>query len=127
VFSEEDVSLLGLDILTRYVVTFDFPHQAIYLKKGRQFDRTIRYDRSGLWVRRVKGQTGVASVTDGSAAAKAGILPGDVLLQIDREQIKDMTLFTLRDRLCEEGKKIHLTIRRGEKQMDVPVVLSSDK
>lgn len=126
-FFEWDTSLLGLDVLSRYVVTFDFPHQAIYLKKGRQFDRPIRYDRSGLYARRVKGQTGVASVQNGSAAAKAGILPGDVLLQIDKEQINGMTLFTLRDRLCESGKKVVLTVRRGAQQVDVIVVLSSDK
>ncbi len=119
-----EYSFLGLDVLSRYVVTFDFPHQAIYLKKGRQFDKPYRYDRSGLNVRRVKGQTVVASVIDGSAAAKAGIIPGDVLLQIDKEQINGMTLYTLRDRLSDEGKKIVLTVRRGAKQFDVPVALS---
>ncbi len=124
VFHEGEVSLLGLDVLSRYVVTFDFPHQAIYLKKGRQFDKPYRSDSSGLYVRRVKGQTVVASVAGGSAAAKAGILPGDVLLQIDKEQINNMTLYTLRDRLRDEGKKIVLTVRRGAKQFDVPVALS---
>jgi hypothetical protein len=122
-----EYSFLGLDVLSRYVVTFDFPHQAIYLKKGREFDKPYRYDRSGLYVRRVKGQTVVASVADGSAAAKAGILPGDVLLQIDKEQINGMTLFTLRDRLRDEGKKIVLTVRREAKQFDVPVALSSGR
>jgi hypothetical protein len=120
-------SFLGLDVLSRYVVTFDFPHQAIYLKKGRQFDQPYRYDRSGLSVRCVKGQTVVASVADGSAAAKGGILPGDVLLQIDKEPINGMTLFTLRDRLRDEGKKIVLTVRREAKQFDVPVALSTKK
>jgi len=122
-----EYSFLGLDVLSRYVVTFDFPHQAIYLKKGRQFDKPYRYGCSGLYVRRVKGQTVVASVADGSAAAKAGILPGDVLLQIDKEQIKGMTLYTLRDRLRDEGKKIVLTVRREAKQFDVPVALSPKK
>lgn len=126
IFHEERISILGLDLLSRYIVTFDFPHQAIYLKKGRQFDRPIRYDRSGLDMRRVKGETVVVSVTDGSAAAKAGIRLGDVLLQIDKEQISGMTLFTLRDRLCEEGKKICLTVRRGEERLEVPVVLSEE-
>jgi hypothetical protein len=127
VFYEREFSSLGLDVLSRYVVTFDLPHQAIYLKKGRQFDKPYRYDRSGLNMRRVKGQTVVASVVDGSAAAQAGILPGDVLLQIDKEQINGMTLFTLRDRLRDEGKKIVLTVRRGPYQFDVPVTLSSGR
>jgi hypothetical protein len=125
--SEGDMSLLGLDLLSRYVVTFDFPHQAIYLKKGRQFDRPIRYDRSGLAILRVKGQTVVESVTDDSAAARAGIRAGDVLLQIDNQPINAMTLFTLRDRLCEEGKKVQLTVRRGARRMDVPLTLSAEK
>jgi hypothetical protein len=119
-----ECSFLGLDVLSRYVVTFDFPHRAIYLKKGRQFDKLYRYDRSGLYVRRVNGQTVVASVDNGSAAAKAGILPGDVLLQIDKEQINGMTLYTLKDRLCDKGKKIILTVRREAQEFDVPVALS---
>jgi hypothetical protein len=124
-----ECNFLGLDVLSRYVVTFDFPHQAIYLKKGRQFSQPIRfrYDRSGLYVRRAKGQTAVVSVRDGSAAAKAGILPGDVLLTIDKEQINGMTLFTLCDRLSEAGEKVVLAVRRGAQQLDVPMVLSSDK
>lgn len=126
-FTEKEHSSLGLDVLSRYVVTFDFAHQAIYLKKGRQFDKPYRYNLSGLHMRRVKGQTVVASVADGSAAAKAGILPGDVLLQIDKEQINSMTLYTLCDRLCDEGKKIVLTVRREAKQFDVPVTLSSGR
>ena len=126
-FTEDKKSLLGLDVLARYVVIFDFPHQAIYLEKGRQFDRPNRYDYSGLLLRRVKGETVVEEVTAGSAADRAGIRCRDVLLQIDKEQISGMTLFTLRDRLCEEGKKICLTVRRGRKQLDLPLVLSWDK
>lgn len=119
-----ECSFLGLDVLSRYVVTFDFPHQAIYLTKGRQFDKPYRYGSSGLCVRRARGQTVVASVADGSSAARAGILPGDVLLQIDKEQINGMTLYTLRDRLSDEGKNIVLTVRREAKQFAVPVALS---
>ncbi|HTU90291.1 MAG TPA: hypothetical protein VMF69_09475 [Gemmataceae bacterium] len=126
-FSEHKTSLLGLDVLSRYVVTFDFPHRAIYLKKGRQFDRPIRYDCSGLQMRRVKGETVVERVADGSAAERAGISRRNVLLQIDKEQISGMTLFALRDRLCEEGKKICLTVRSGRKQLDLRLVLSWDK
>jgi C-terminal processing protease CtpA/Prc len=63
-------------------------------------------------------------VDDESAAAKAGILPGDVLLQIDKELINGMTLYTLKDRLCDEDKKIVLTVRREMRQFDVPVALS---
>ncbi len=126
-FDEERISIIGLDVLSRYVVTFDFPHRAIYLKKGRQFDRPNRYDCSGLSMRRVKGETVVVSVTQGSAAAKAGIRLGDVLLQIDKNPIDGMTLFTLRDRLCEEGKKICFTVRRGNQRLEVPVVLSPEE
>jgi hypothetical protein len=35
-----------------------------------------------------------------------------------------MTLYTLRDRLCDKGKNIVLTVRREAQQFDVPVALS---
>jgi uncharacterized protein (TIGR03000 family) len=125
-FSEKDFSLLGLELLSRYVVTFDFPHRAIFLKKGRQFDRPIREQLSGLNLERVKGQTVVGSVFASSPAAQAGLRSGDTLLQIDKQSIDGMTLFTLRNRLCEEGKRVQLTVRRGGQRLDISLLLSSD-
>lgn len=125
-FSEEDFSFLGLELLSRYVVTFDFPHQAVFLKKGRQFDRPYRQQLSGLGLERVKGQTVVESVVDGSPAAQAGIRSGDTLLQIDKQSIDGMTLFTLRNRLSEEGKRVQLTVRRGAQRLDMSLILSAD-
>lgn len=41
-FGESRVSFLGLNYLSRYVVTFDFPNRLVYMKKGKQYSRTDR-------------------------------------------------------------------------------------
>lgn len=83
VFCESDKNCLRLNYLSRFVVTFDFANRAIYLKKGRQYNRAEVRDLSGLLVLRRNGQTFVHSVKQGSLAERAGVQPQDVLLRID--------------------------------------------
>ncbi len=61
---------------------------------------SVRADQDGLWIERVK---------PGSAAAKAGLRPGDLVLEIDR---KPATLDRLRDSL-EDGQVL-LRVKNGE-------------
>jgi hypothetical protein len=122
-FTESYRNILGLNYWSRYVVTFDFPNSEMYLKKGRQFDRPELRDRSGLELLRRKGQTLVNSVEEDSPAAKAGVKPRDVLLKIDDVNACEMSINRLHRLLCEEGKKCHLLIRRGEKEREIQMVL----
>ena len=125
-YEDLDVSLLGLELLSRYVVTFDFPHHAVYLKKGKQFNRPPRNDLSGLQLLRVKDQWVVHAVRKGSPAAKAGLEEKDVLLKLNKERVDRMTLRTIDERFSKDGDRVWVTIQRGEDRFELPLDLTAD-
>ncbi len=85
--------------------------------------------RAALGVRdepRAAGGVAVTAVTAGSAAAKAGLRVGDVLLKIDDAAVGPGA--TLRDLLGQKrpGDVITLGLKRGEQELDVRVVLEAE-
>ena len=126
IFMRSDQCTLGRDFLRRHsLVTFDFPDKKLYLKEGRNFDRQDEADMSGLHLLRIDGKTIVARAADKETpASKAGIKLGDVIVKIDGKDAGEYTLFGIRDLLrSSDGKKINLTIRRGEEVLDVVITL----
>jgi S1-C subfamily serine protease len=66
---------------------------------------------------------GVAAVTPGSAAAKAGIRPNDIILKIDGQTIQGEEGFVGYLLKHKPGDTITLTILRNKQQQDVQVTL----
>ena len=68
----------------------------------------------GLAVTIESGQLKVISPQDGSPAARAGILPGDIIYTIDNEPTYDLTLGEAEQKLRgPSGSELSLTTRRG--------------
>jgi len=68
----------------------------------------------GLAVTIEGGQLKVISPQDGSPAARAGILPGDIIYTIDNEPTYDLTLGEAEQKLRgPTGSEVSLTTRRG--------------
>lgn len=57
IFHRDKLNKLGLPYLSRYRVTFDFPHKMLYLNKAKGYSRSDHEDMSGLHLVRVQGQT----------------------------------------------------------------------
>jgi hypothetical protein len=126
-FGEAQRNLLGLNYLSRFIVTFDFPGRGLYLVKGERYGRPDLWDHSGLHVFRPKGQTAIHSIDPGSAGAAVGLKAGDVLLTVDGRPTDRMTLHALRQLLCAEGRTIRLTVRRGGQELAVTLKLTGAK
>ncbi len=91
---------IGMGILKRFVVSFDYAHHAMWLSKGAWFDQPDRYDRSGLWLALAPDNgIEVLAVTPGSAAAAAGMRPGDLIISVDDRPAGAANLFEIRERL----------------------------
>jgi carboxyl-terminal processing protease len=68
----------------------------------------------GLVVTIENGQLKVISPQDGSAAARAGIKPGDLIFSIDKQPTYDLTLGEVEQKLRGPvGSEIELALRRG--------------
>jgi hypothetical protein len=114
-FGESQLLSLGLGFLSRFVVTFDFPNDTLYLKKGKRFGQPDCHDRSGLHILRKDGKTVVDSLDKGSPAEAAGFKAGDILVQVGAARAEQTSMFQLRGLFATDAKALQVTVRRGDK------------
>jgi Aspartyl protease/PDZ domain len=88
---------IGMGILKRFIVAFDYPHHKMWLEKNSSYAAADRYDRSGVWLGLDESDhvTALAVVEDGPAGA-AGLKPGDIITAIGTIAARPETLFGIR-------------------------------
>jgi predicted aspartyl protease len=116
---------VGSGLLQRYVVTFDYPRQRIYLLSRAGAPTRDVYDRSGLWINQGPDGFRVDAVVEGSPAARAGLREGDVVVAVDGRAAASLLLNDVRDRLRDgaPGTTVRLTVRSGGAPRDVVITL----
>jgi len=117
---------VGSALLKRFVVTFDYAHQIMYLKRITPTPPDVgTFDRSGVWINAAAGGFAVVDVAQGSAALDAGVAVGDVITAIDGAQVREDGLSDARLllRARPAGTRVALTIRRGVESRVVVLTL----
>jgi hypothetical protein len=110
----EGANHIGFSYLKRFIVTFDFPKRAMYLKPGKGINSIDKWDLSGLHISRVKGEIVIDAVDSGSPAESAGLQKKDAFVQVNDLPIDEFSLTRLRTMLRDPTRSVALTIRRGE-------------
>ncbi len=107
---------VGGGVLKRFVVTFDYDHNTMYLKPvaGPVADLDT-FDRSGMWINEVADGFKVVEITKGSPAEAAGLKKDDVLTAVDGKPAGTVGLVDLRKRLRNDppGTVVTLTLKDG--------------
>jgi hypothetical protein len=119
-------AIIGGEILERFTVTFDYPHQRILLEPNSRFSDPFLANESGFsLVAKGPGfhQFESDNVEPGSPADLAGLRKGDVLTMIDGHQASDFNLDTLDTLFQQAGRKLRLTIQRNGQTFDVQLEL----
>lgn len=75
--------VLGLPVFRRFRSLLDFGRGRLQLQSGRTIDRQFERDRSGLSVIPSDQGLRVVHVAANSPAARAGLIPGDLIIGID--------------------------------------------
>ena len=115
---------IGMGILSRFVVTFDYVNQRMLLRPSSSFADPFEYNMTGLILRpRDGGQLSVKGVIDGSPAARRGIRHGDLIVAIDGRQLVHNDGRVARDLLRQENRSVVLTIERAGEKFDVTIKL----
>lgn len=119
-------NILGLDFLTRFIVTFDFPNGVIYLKKSKRFDVRARPPWAGIELYWQDGKVIVQTVASGSPAAHGGIKANDVLLRVGDHEATTLRLFEIKELLCSPDS-LRLELQRGEEKFRADLHLPESK
>jgi hypothetical protein len=122
-FEEGPLDMIGLGLLSRFVVTFDFPKQTIYLRKGKSFDRPRYGNLSGLYLLRKTGKTTIDIVENDSVAAAKGLVVDDEIVQIGTSMAEGLSVFEIIEILSQPDQTVRLRIRRNGIEFDVDLSL----
>lgn len=117
---------IGGGVLKRFVVTFDYARQTMYLKPRQAPPADVgTFDRAGMWFNRSGGEFVVVDVTRGGPAAQAGLTPGDEIVGVDGKAARRLTVDDLRRRLRNDrpGIVVTLKIRRYGRLRTLTVTL----
>jgi len=118
---------LGADILKRFRVSIDYSRQEITLRPNMHFKDPFDYNMSGIEVSTPIPEMPyfvISNVRENSPAFKAGLLKGDQILWLHNHRVKDYTLSDINKLLySKDGKKIKITIKRGEQVIKTTFVL----
>ena len=114
---------LGADILRRFIVTFDYPNKAMYLKKSGSYKGKFEHDMSGLEIYVVtknKNYYVIGRIEEGSPAEEVGLEVNDQILRID---FKDAGIYTLSE-ISEifkerDGRRVFLEVLRKNERIFV--------
>jgi hypothetical protein len=116
---------IGMGILRRFVVSFDYAHNAMWLTKTADFDVPDLYDRFGAWLALGHGgDLTVIDVVDHGPAAEAGLRRGDDVTAIDGIQASWNAIFQLRALLKQPDKtQVTVSVVRDGKPMALTAAL----
>ncbi len=117
-------SAVGLGCLRRFRVTFDLPHDRIYLAKGTSIDMPDRTAAIGIGLLKKNERVIVTSLDPGGPGETSGIAVSDELLSIAGESIAGKSIpevgWLFREKADRNGK-LDLVFRRDGTKRNVSV------
>lgn len=104
---------IGPDVLKRFTVTLDVPHNAAYFVPNAMLADDMPYNRSGLFTKRINGRIVAALVWKDSPAQHAGISEGDEIVSVDGVQASFAQLRSIFARPAGTAIPIEFRHKRG--------------
>jgi len=102
---------IGGGLLKRFVVTFDYEHNTMYLKPiAGPISDLDTFDRSGAWINRDPQGFKVVDVTAKTPAAEAGLAKDDIITAVDGKAATAIALPELRRRLRNDAPGTVVTL-----------------
>jgi PDZ domain/Aspartyl protease len=116
---------IGAPIFKRARIIVDYARSRIIIEPGDGFGRPDSVDASGLYVTSTGGPGGlrITDVVTGSAAGKAGLLPGDMVVSVDGRAAQTLTVPEIRSLFREAGRNRRVVVRRGDRTIDIVFTL----
>ena len=113
---------IGGEILRRFLVILDYPRKRMILEPNAQFGEPFDADMSGLTPRlgpEGSGALQVDWIQPGSPAAEAGLLPEDLIEQVNGRPAEEIGIPGLREMFRRAGETHRMRVRRGDTRMEI--------
>jgi hypothetical protein len=121
---------IGSDILSRFRLIIDYPHNKVYLKKNHRFSEEFTFNQTGIEIAAegvYLNEFTIIYVRPGSSADLAGIKEGDKISSIDHKQVLHENLDYINHLLMSVEKDyLILGIVRDKKDMMFRFKVSND-
>jgi hypothetical protein len=109
--------ILGSQLLSRFTIYIDYPHEKLYLRPNRNFKQRFKFDRSGLSLVAMGAELHtfmVNSVASGSPAHWADFRKYDEIISINRIPCSIYELQNINAILQGKvGKRLRIVVRRN--------------
>ena len=109
---------IGSQVFQNFVVTLDYEHRTLHLRKSPDFGYSMPYNRSGIQLE-TDGSGTIKKLAMGSPAALAGLEPGDRIVTINHQAIDGEDLSKVDDQFKQPaGTRVELSVqRRGDSKI----------
>lgn len=117
---------VGSGLLKRFVVTFDYGHEVMYLKPlPKPVVDSGTYDHAGMWINASPVGFKIVALTEGGPAKSAGLKIGDEITKVDGVAAGSIPLSDLRRDLRDKdaGTRVALVVLSGDVTRAVVVTL----
>jgi hypothetical protein len=118
---------IGIGLIKKFDVIFDYPNNMLYLKPGAEFKKRDEHDMSGLMYYSARDDYQhivIDKVESGSAGEEAGLQKGDEIIMINLEPATNLTLQQIDDLFrSRDGRPFFLLIFRDKKYMSIHLTL----
>jgi hypothetical protein len=117
--------ILSMEAISRFILTIDWPHHALYIEKGSNWQRPAIFNQTGLAVGLPSpdGSLPIDAVYPFSPAKHAHIKAGDRILRVNQQPPASTWEITDPAFLQPAGTQILLTIQRGDSTLEIPLKL----
>ena len=121
-FSQYD-GILGNAVLCRFILHLDYSSGRIILEPSSLFEEGLPESLTGMGLEIEDNSLLVSKVISGSPAEEAGILEGDILLEIDGNPVTAEQLNELSDLLPDTaGAAVSLRFMRNDTEIDLELI-----
>jgi len=117
---------LGNSTLRHFHLFLHYPEQKLIFEKGAYYNQTFPPDRSGLLIGRSGiNQPMVSFLANDSPAVKAGLVAGDIIVEMAGKAIgPNQPVLPLRELLRgAPGSKVEMKVRRDDQTVSATIVL----